>query len=529
MTSSCRACRSVLLTPLTLLLSLVPAPSLAAPATQPTDAEVPFISPDLGLDPPQGLLIDAWYRLQLHDQPMGYMRTALQRKADRMETLDYTQIRIARGPITLKVIVKTVTIETVDGKPLEIHTEQVMGNQPVRYDASFNGNMIDLQISQGGNTITRQIPADPDAMLPWKKIRRIPQGRCKPGDSYVERAYAFVSDTKPIAVNNEYIGQTSFTLPTGRTIPALRYKVTNPALATAGEVICHPQLLLPLKLDVPVLGSMNLTAGITSRQQATTTGSGRPAELFESLLIQAKVAGTVDPSQASSVLYTLRFRDDSRKIDLVQTDMQRPTARQPKALLLLVTRRKDRPARLPAAPSTVPSLAPYLQASAYANCDDPRVREMAVEAAGDEKVPLRIAEKLCRYVYQKVQHKGLDIAFATASEVAQTRQGDCTEHAVLLAALARAKGLPARGALGMVAVPGSFSDGTLTFGYHMWTQIYVDGRWMDFDAALNQPRPDATHIVLGISDLADALMPQESVKTFAQLAGQLELTAEPKE
>ena len=125
-------------------------------------------------------------------------------------------------------------------------------------------------------------------------------------------------------------------------------------------------------------------------------------------------------------------------------------------------------------------------------------------------------------------HKGLDVAFATASEAARTLQGDCTEHATLLAALARANGLPARGVFGMVALPGSFADGTLTFGYHMWTQVYVDGRWIDIDAALNQPIPDATHIALGLSDLADTSLPTESIQTFMQLAGKIQISAAPR-
>ena len=41
---------------------------------------------------------------------------------------------------------------------------------------------------------------------------------------------------------------------------------------------------------------------------------------------------------------------------------------------------------------------------------------------------------------------------ATAAEVARSREGDCTEHAVLLAALARARGIPARVAMGLVYV-----------------------------------------------------------------------------
>lgn len=533
--STCLQSRVIILIVAAALLVAIGRPSAGAVATvpsstQPVQATVPFISPDISVQPPEGLLIDAWYRLQLLDQPMGYMRTSLKRAGDRMESLDYTMIRVARGPITIKVIIKTVTAETVDGRPLEIHTEQVMGSQPMKYDAVFrNDGTIDLQITQGNNVIHRQIRADPTAVLPWKKTLDILQGQRKPGESFVDRSYAFVSDTKPLEVTNDFLGKTQFALPTGRIVPALRYKVTNRDLAGSGEVLCEPQLLTPLKLDIPVLGSMVLTATIASRDQAMATDSGKTAELFESLMLHAKVAPARDPSQAGSVLYTMKVKGDAAPVDLVTTGMQRVVNRQPHLIELLVTRRAGASSRGTGVSSSSAELAACRKASAYANSDDPLIRQMAVEAAGKDTEPLRVAENLTRFVYGKMKHKNLDIAFATASEAARTLEGDCTEHAVLLAALARAKGLPARGVLGMVAMPGSYDHGTITFGYHMWTQIYVNNRWMDFDAALNQPRPDATHIALGISDLSDSAMPQGSVKTFAQIAGSVQMTAEPKQ
>lgn len=509
-----------------LLVVLASAACHGASASQ--RADVLTISTEISTDPPQGLLVDAWYQLRLVDQPMGYMRTAIQRKADHIESLDYTQIRVSRGSVAIKVIIKTVTVETVDGQPLEMHTEQVMGNQPVKYDATWRPDAtIDLRITQGGNTITRQIPADPQAVLPWRKVLDILKGQRKPGESFVERSYAFVSDTKPLEVSNDYQGKGELTLSSGRTVPVLRYKVSNQAMAAAGEVLCEPRLLIPLKLDVPVISSMVLTAVIAARDQAMASDSSKPAELFESLMLRAKVLGARDPSQAPAVLYTMKVEGDAKLIDIVPTDMQHVVSRQGSTIRLLVARRAD---DKPSGQGRIPAedLAPYRKASAYANSDDPAVQRMAGDAVGATTNALDVAIRLTHYVHQKMSKKDLDIAFATASEAARTLEGDCTEHAVLLAALARAQGLASRGVLGMVALPGSLSASQLTFGYHMWTQIYVNNRWMDFDAAFDQPRPDATHIALGISDLADSAITQGSVKTFMQLAGTVQLTAEPR-
>ena len=38
---------------------------------------------------------------------------------------------------------------------------------------------------------------------------------------------------------------------------------------------------------------------------------------------------------------------------------------------------------------------------------------------------------------------------------------------------------------------------------HLWTQFWIDGRWVDLDASLGQTIVDPTRIVLGISTAGD--------------------------
>jgi transglutaminase-like putative cysteine protease len=505
---------------------------LAAPAgSQSTQTQVEglFISLQLGLDPPQGLLVDAWYRLELLGKPVGYMRTAMRRRGDCIETLEYTLIQVARGPVTIKVIARNVTMETLDGRPLEIHSQHVFASQPVRYDAKFQPDgSIDLEITQNDNKVTRRLPADPAATFPWRMVRDILAGKRAPGESFVECGYEFVSGTKPIRVEHEAAGETLLRLPDGREVHTFLYKVTEPAMGGKVEVYCEPRILMPVRFEIPVM-AMRFTATLATKEQATAL-EGKPApEMFVRTMLKAKVAGSLDPTQAPSVLYTIQLTEDE-PVDLPSTDMQRALRSEDRRVRLVVSRRKagDRPseATRPAGPPSG-DLERYLGATTYCNIDDEAVRKLAAEGAADEADPQRLVEKLCQYVHRKMTHKGLDVALATASEVARTLQGDCTEHAVLLAALARANGLPSRGVFGMVALPGSFEKGTLTFGYHMWTQVCVAGRWIDVDAALNQPVPDATHIAMGVCDFADTTLPTDSLQTFMRLAGKMEITAEP--
>ena len=84
-------------------------------------------------------------------------------------------------------------------------------------------------------------------------------------------------------------------------------------------------------------------------------------------------------------------------------------------------------------------------------------------------------------------------------EVAHSREGDCTEHAVLLAALARACRMPARVVVGLVYVPSASRASATTCGPRFST-----ARWLPLDATVGQGDIGASHLELGNSSLKDA-------------------------
>jgi len=95
--------------------------------------------------------------------------------------------------------------------------------------------------------------------------------------------------------------------------------------------------------------------------------------------------------------------------------------------------------------------------------------------------------------------KNFSRALSSAVEVLETRQGDCTEHATLLAALCRARSIPARVVLGLI-----YSPADQGFAYHMWNEVWLQDHWMPVDATLGQGGIGAGHIKVGHSDLSGA-------------------------
>ena len=101
--------------------------------------------------------------------------------------------------------------------------------------------------------------------------------------------------------------------------------------------------------------------------------------------------------------------------------------------------------------------------------------------------------------HRAIAAKNFSQAFATAAEVAESLEGDCTEHAVLLAAMARSRGIPARVAMGLV-----YMEGRQSLGYHMWNEVYVGGRWIGLDATLGRGGIGGGHLKLATSNLQGA-------------------------
>jgi transglutaminase-like putative cysteine protease len=143
-----------------------------------------------------------------------------------------------------------------------------------------------------------------------------------------------------------------------------------------------------------------------------------------------------------------------------------------------------------------PPGAAELAANALIQSDDPLVQELARGIAPDRTDPWEVAVALEQHVRRYVSNRNFAQAMASAADVVRSREGDCTEHAVLLAALCRARNIPARVAIGLV-----YSDGVGGFAYHMWTEAWIADRWVPLDSTLALGGIGAAHLKVSHSDL----------------------------
>ena len=91
----------------------------------------------------------------------------------------------------------------------------------------------------------------------------------------------------------------------------------------------------------------------------------------------------------------------------------------------------------------------YLQASPLVQADDPQIKAQVDKIVRISDSPEQKTRKIVNWVYHNIKKEPV-LSVPNAVEVLKNKVGDCNEHAVLVAALLRAAGIPAQIETGLV-------------------------------------------------------------------------------
>ena len=127
-----------------------------------------------------------------------------------------------------------------------------------------------------------------------------------------------------------------------------------------------------------------------------------------------------------------------------------------------------------------------MASDAFIQSDHPEIVAMAKKIVNENDPPREKVRKIIQWGYKKLK-KNAGAQHAQALETLRSRKGDCGEHSMLAAAMARAVGIPARVNMGLYYVDG-------VFGYHAWNSFYVNGEWVSGDSTVGQFPTDAAHL-----------------------------------
>ena len=126
------------------------------------------------------------------------------------------------------------------------------------------------------------------------------------------------------------------------------------------------------------------------------------------------------------------------------------------------------------ADSVADSLIPYTLPTPTMQINSPFIAELADSLRGKYQKSCEMVKGFNDYVYRRLQKRNT-ATFSSALETLNAGFGDCGEHSVLLAALLRSAGIPARVVLGLVYVKSMGG-----YDYHAWVMAYT-GEWVFAD------------------------------------------------
>ena len=132
--------------------------------------------------------------------------------------------------------------------------------------------------------------------------------------------------------------------------------------------------------------------------------------------------------------------------------------------------------------------------------NDATLRRLAAIGAAGQIESASVCQRLERFLNSRMKHSAFSTEIQPADSVAHTMRGDCTEHAVLLAALMRIRGVPSRIATGLV-----FSSRQYGFVGHAWVEAFVHGQWVPFDSTTGSNDTPVPRIKLADSEMPDNL------------------------
>ncbi len=159
---------------------------------------------------------------------------------------------------------------------------------------------------------------------------------------------------------------------------------------------------------------------------------------------------------------------------------------------LATARRLGRPERSRGGqPADAHGLRPHLIDEPSLEKDDPAVAAVAKSIQGADE--LDTIRKIYAFVLDHMEFGGVDLSSGSgAVKALKNGKGDCTEYTDLLVALCRAKGIPARHVLGLLALPSN------PVPQHSWAEVHTaDHGWVRLDPMVDDTSDNASFERLG--------------------------------
>jgi hypothetical protein len=498
-----------------------------AASQQPDNSQqVKFAEPpveDLG----DGKLVEeTWDAISMQGKRVGYVRTTIanvqEDGRDLVRSSSFVRVVLSREGQASEQAMNFTSWDRPDGQFVRFDSRMSSGPSEIAVSGAVRNGHLVMDLNTLGQKQSIKLPWSPDWGGPFAVEQSLKKQPLKVGEK--RSIYCLLAALNvPGDVELEALAEEAVELPGGRQ-KLLKVK----AITIAGQHKIEELRWLDSKGETlkSLVPSLQQQAVRTTKADALALSSGGPLDIMTASTVP--ITGKLVPSARSKrAVYRAHVKSGQIAGLFADCPSQRvkPIDDQTVELTVIAVRPLHKPEaqatdtaakrRSPAAEDTAPSDADSAS-SAFIQANDSLIHQMASQAT-KEIDAWNIACDLESFVQRTVKNKNYSQAFATAADVARSLEGDCTEHALLLAALCRAKKIPARAAFGLIYYPPKRG-----FAYHMWTEAWISDRWVPMDATLGLGGIGADHIKLGDSNFAGN-SPLTDLLAVVQILGRLDL------
>lgn len=464
------------------------APVVDAPATPQSQSE--------SVQQDQEQTEEHWQVILIGGERVGYVRTRTEtlpgdkKTSGRIRTNTETKMKLKRFGQELSLGVDLVTTETVSGELLSYEFE--MSTSPTsttKTVGTIDGKNLKTSTTIAGVEQEKTMPWDDSVKSPAYQERLLRENPIKPGESKTFRMFVPELNTitdVTIAADKER----DVKLPSGEQRKLLKTKITQSILPAMPMIAYLDDEGETVLAEANMLGQ-TMQYFEVSKAEALKELAGAELDLAVNTLIP--VTPVERPHETKQVVYRIHTPGEDAKELFVNGGTQQVRVIDRETVEVTVTSKSV--SRSAGTSNVDPE---YTKPTQLLQSDDAKIREHLQRAVSIDRDHGEAALALEKYVHEKLDKKNFTTAFASAAEVAEKLEGDCSEHAVLLAALLRARGIPSRVAIGIVYVPGQAK-----MGGHMWTEAKFGDEWVPLDATLGRGGIGAAHLKVADSSLAD--------------------------
>ena len=440
------------------------------------------------------LVEERFYTLALAGNPCGRSTERIEKDGDRVRSSSRIEMRFARLGQETTIDLTSEFVENARGEAIEATVAQ-KGAAPVRYVFETQRK---VRIERGAVRETRELP-DADWLTPQEVAAFVAARSSVKADEIRFRTLDLQSGFVVAEITMRRGGEIERPV-LGRPLKLSKYETRSSVQPIASSELYDAKGLLAESSTS--IGIGELVSALATRAQADESYARASFDLLTGTFVSSKPIAGYERREALSIQIDSTAGD---LIDLPSEGAQRFERVSPRSARIGVElSRGSAPLKGDAADPR------WLKPNELIDSDNAEVKALLLTAKlKPEQAAYDRANALRALVSRHLRAKNLATAFGSASEAARSRSGDCTEHAVLLAALLRAEGVPSRVASGLVYVPDLSGTGP-GWGWHLWTQALVELprggglAWVDFDATVwGEGRGyHAAHILVATSDLA---------------------------